>query len=65
MSRFHIDPDIKKAETLPASFYSDRAIFDALKDKVFRTSWHWVGDFDLLPFTKSVHPFQLLDGFSF
>ena len=48
MSRFHINPDIKKAETLPASFYSNEAIFDELKDKVFRTSWHWVGDLDLL-----------------
>lgn len=63
MSRFQIDPDIKKAETLPASFYADEQIFEELKEKVFRTSWQWVGDLDLLPLTKSAHPFQLLDGY--
>ncbi len=63
MSRFHIDPDIKKAETLPASFYANQAIFDELEEKVFRASWHWIGDLNLLPLSKSAHPFQLLDGY--
>lgn len=63
MSRFHIDPDIQKAETLPATFYADQKIFDELREKVFRRSWHWIGDLDLLPFAKSAHPFQLLEGY--
>lgn len=63
MSRFYIDPNIKKAETLPASFYKDETIFNELKDKVFRTSWHWVGDMDIVPLTKSGFPFQLLEGY--
>ena len=44
---FYIDPDIRKAETLPASFYRDEKVFKALKEKVFRRSWHWLGDVEL------------------
>ena len=63
MSRFSIDPDIRKASTLPASFYSDPEVFELLKEKVFRKSWQWVGDRDLLPLTHSMHPFHLLDNY--
>ena len=61
--KFHIDPDIKKAETLPASFYRDQAVFDAIKEKVFLKSWHWIGDKNLVKLPQSVHPFVLLDGY--
>jgi len=30
--KFNINPDIKKAETLPISFYKDQNIFDAIKE---------------------------------
>ena len=61
--KFHIHPDIKKAETLPASFYRDQAVFDAIKEKVFLKSWHWIGDKNLVKLPQSVHPFVLLDGY--
>lgn len=63
VKKFHIDPDITKAETLPASFYRDEAVFEALKEKVFLNSWQWIGDEDLVPLPQSVHPFVLLDGY--
>ena len=61
--RFHIDPDITKAETLPSSFYRDQNVFDAIKEKIFLKSWQWIGDDTKVPFTHSVHPMVLLDGY--
>lgn len=60
---FHIDPDIRKAETLPASFYKDPAVFEALKEQVFYKGWQWLGDTSLVALPQSVYPFVLLDGF--
>ncbi|PQB05847.1 aromatic ring-hydroxylating oxygenase subunit alpha [Aureitalea marina] len=61
--RFHIDTDIRKAETLPASFYRDEQIFTELKDKVFLKSWHWLGDITVLSGNRTVYPLELLPGF--
>ena len=63
MRKFNINPDIKKAETLPASFYKDQNIFDAIKEQVFLNSWQWVGDESLVRQPQSVYPFVLLDNF--
>lgn len=60
---FKIDPDIRKAETLPASFYRDPSVFESLKDQVFARSWQWIGDEQLVPLSQTVHPFAFLDGF--
>ena len=43
-----IDPDIRKAETLPASFYKNSETFDLLKEKIFLKSWQWIGDDSLI-----------------
>jgi len=61
--KFHIHPNIAKAETLPASFYRDQAVFDAIKEKVFLRSWQWIGDEKLVSLPQSVHPFILLEGY--
>ncbi len=61
--KFTVDPDIRKAETLPALFYNDPEVFEALKDKVFYKSWQWVGDLDKITLAKQVIPSILLDGF--
>jgi len=37
-----IDPDIRKAKTLPSSFYSDESTFQKLKIE-FPKSWHFAG----------------------
>ena len=58
---FFIDPDISKAETLPASFYRDPQIFEALKERVFLSSWQWIGDHNQVKERESIHPFILLD----
>ena len=63
MKSYHVDPDIKKAETLPAEFYQSMEVFEALKEKVFVKTWQWIGDEGLVPLTKTVHPFILLDNY--
>ncbi len=63
LPKFHIDPDITKAETLPASFYRSPQVFEALKTKVFYHSWQWIGDTDLIENENNVAPLVLLEGF--
>ncbi|MDB2633396.1 aromatic ring-hydroxylating dioxygenase subunit alpha [Flavobacteriaceae bacterium] len=60
---FNINPDITKAETLPATFYKDPFVFETVKEKVFLNTWQWIGDENLVKETQSVHPFMLLDDF--
>lgn len=59
--KFNIDPDISKAETLPASFYKNESVFEAIKEQVFLKSWQWIGDENLVRRPESVYPFVLLD----
>ncbi len=61
--KYNINPDIKKAETLPASFYLDEDNFKAMADKIFAVTWQWIGDHSLLPGAGSIFPFTLLDGY--
>ncbi len=63
IQNFYIDPDITKAETLPASFYRDPEIFENLKHRIFYKTWQWVGHENLIESTKKTYPFVLLDGF--
>ncbi|RMG17385.1 MAG: aromatic ring-hydroxylating dioxygenase subunit alpha [Bacteroidetes bacterium] len=63
MPTYHIHPDIRQAETLPASFYRDAQVFELLRERVFVPSWQWIGDTSLVPLPQQLHPFVLLDGF--
>ncbi len=61
--KFHIHSDITKAETLPASFYRDKDIFETIKEKIFLKTWQWVGDENLVALPQSVYPIVLLDNY--
>lgn len=63
MKTYHVDPDITKAETLPAEFYRSQEVFDRIREQVFVKTWQWVGDTDLVPLSKMAHPMVLLDGY--
>jgi choline monooxygenase len=56
-----IEPDIKKASTLPASFYTNPLYFELSKEKVFAKSWQWAPDADNIKLPGSVYPFVLLE----
>ena len=60
---FDISPDIASSGTLPASFYRDSTVFEALKESVFYQSWQWIGDETQVALPGQVSPFVLLDGY--
>ncbi len=60
---FTIDPDIKKASTLPASFYRDEEVFTELRQKVFYQTWQFAGDIEQLKLPNQVRPLHLLDNY--
>jgi choline monooxygenase len=62
MLAFTIDPDIRRAETLPGAAYSDPELHEAIRARVFARSWHWVGDADVVKVPGQVHPTVLCDG---
>ncbi len=57
---FEIDPDIRKAKTLHADFYTDPAYFELSKEKIFARSWQFLGHAS--EFT-GLNPTTILPGF--
>jgi choline monooxygenase len=62
-ARFRIDPDISTAKTLHTDFYTDPAFFNESRERIFRKSWQYIGDIDLVSETGSCFPFTLLEHF--
>lgn len=60
--RFDIHEDIRQAVTLPANVYTDPAIYEAERERVFVRTWQFVGDTDSVRVPGQVHPFTLLEG---
>ncbi|GAO45258.1 aromatic ring-hydroxylating oxygenase subunit alpha [Flavihumibacter petaseus] len=63
MPRFHIDPDIARAQTISTSFYTDPANFELAKEKIFAHSWLYIGHADLVKEPGDCFPFVLLEGY--
>ena len=61
--KFSIDPDIRKASTLPADFYRDPQVYEAMRERVFCKSWQWLGDVPVPEEPAAAVPFELLPGF--
>src|SRR5215216_6586578 len=55
-----IDPDIRRAATLPAEVYSDPRYFEAARERIFTRSWQIVADTDAVRVPGQNHPFTLL-----
>jgi len=62
MLDFQIDPDIRHAQTPPASFYTDPEIFNQLKQNAFHRSWQFLADADVIKAPGNVHPCNFLEG---
>ena len=58
-----VDADIRRASTLPGSFYRDPETFESLRREVFPRTWQWVADADQIKTPGQVYPFRLLPGF--
>src|SRR5882757_11582905 len=63
MPRFNIDPDITKAHTPDTGFYTDPVLFKESKEKLFASSWLFIGDADQVKTPGEVAPLTLLENF--
>lgn len=63
MSRFFVDPNIARAKTLDTAFYTDPSCFEAAKEKIFASSWQFIGDTSLVQDSGQCHPFTLLEDY--
>jgi choline monooxygenase len=63
MNRLYIDANIAKAITLATDFYTDFEYFEAAKEKIFASSWQFIGSKERVNFTGDVQPFTLLEGY--
>lgn len=57
-----VDPDIRKASTLPGRFYGDEAYFRRCLEEVFARSWQVVADRTEVRIPGQVYPFTFLEG---
>lgn len=57
-----IDSEIKRAETLPASVYTDPACLETLKESLFARSWQLVADADEVRTPGQALPVTMLRG---
>lgn len=60
--RFQVDADVCKASTIPSAFYTDAAVFDEAKEKIFARSWQFATWIDHVKVPGSVYPFTSLEG---
>ncbi|HEX2204977.1 MAG TPA: SRPBCC family protein [Longimicrobium sp.] len=62
MRPFSIDPDIRRAETLPAEVYASPAWYAVQKERVFARSWQLVRGAERVRAPGHLLPFTLLEG---
>lgn len=60
MSIFEVDSDIRRAKTLPSSFYIDETYFESSREKIFARTWQFVGKIDDF---ENLKPVTVLPGF--
>jgi choline monooxygenase len=57
-----IDPDIRRASTLPSWAYADPEVLAAARERIFARSWQLVADTDRIKVPGQVCPLTLLEG---
>lgn len=61
MTNFDIDPDIAYAKTISTEVYLSVAVFEAAKEKIFATTFQYIGSKEELKEEVSAFPFVLLE----
>ncbi len=61
--KFEIDPDIAKAKTLNTDFYLKEQYFQESKEKIFASSWQFIGDTDQVKEIGWTTPINLLEDY--
>lgn len=62
MQRFDIHREVESARTLDARFYLDPAVFEAVRERVFASSWLWLADLREVAAPGHVAPHVLMPG---
>ena len=60
--RWHVDPDIARAETLDKAFYLDPAAWALARERLFTRTWQWIGTGEDVQEPGSLSPRDLLPG---
>ncbi len=60
--QFNINPNITKAETLPAEYYLNEQFFEKSKENFFASSWQFIAHEQSLE-TNNCYPFSFLNGY--
>ena len=60
--RFDIDPDITRAWTPPSNVYTDPALYERFRERIFTRSWQLIGDVSNARVPGQATPFTLLEG---
>jgi choline monooxygenase len=63
MPRFFVDPNIARAKTIDADFYTSAEVFEQCREKIFAPSWQFIGNNELVREQGDVYPFTLLPGY--
>lgn len=58
----HVEKDVRKASTLPGSFYGDPAWHSRVRERVFARSWQLAGEAARIEAPGTVAPLTLLEG---
>lgn len=59
---FYVDPEIELARTPDGSFYTSEEVFQLQKERIFASSWQWIGVHNAVREQESAFPFDFLDG---
>ena len=59
---FHIDPDIRRAATLPAEVYASPEWYALQRERIFARSWQLVRGAERVKAPGHLLPFTLLEG---
>src|SRR5579862_379129 len=60
---FFIDENIARARTIDKRFYTDAGSFELMKERLFASSWQFIGDRDAVRNAGDVYPFTLLENY--
>jgi choline monooxygenase len=60
MPDFFVDPNIARAQTIDADFYTSAEVFEQCREKIFAPSWQFIGGSDLVTSVSNVYPFTFL-----
>lgn len=63
MPDFFVNPDISIAKTLHSDFYTSAEVFEQCREKIFASSWQFIGNDELVKENGTVYPFTLLPGY--